>query len=443
MKVALFRRKASPYLWLRFTCADHPKADRRGRVFLSTRTADRAAAKAQAADFELLLETRRRGKLNETLFRQLVAGDPTLVSKPLSEWFTEIADEEAALVRRHVEATDPTDARKRGGLAPQTARRYARLRRYLIDHLTAPRATGTPQINVAQSSAISAKSPTNPAEHRVIVCNLTVADIDLAACQGWKQWMRAHYATGTYRVARVHLSGLWDRAVAVKWCERNPWRDRSLRPAKDPKRAWPILNTEQRHRLLALPDDDWRHRALKVMLLTGCRPSDLCGLRRGDVELERGRLRFLQPKTGEVKYVPIAPSLRLSLEAQLASHQGEWMFPKITRTQILDRFEIADPGATSQEETAQQAQKCPILSFRQSERAWLDTTLGRLMRKLGLPTPYCLRRTFATALLDAGTNKRNVQRWLGHKDSKITDLYDQGSGVDAAGALAIDEALGG
>ena len=66
--------------------------------------------------------------------------------------------------------------------------------------------------------------------------------------------------------------------------------------------------------------------AIRLLALTGCRRSEVLGLRREDVALEAAELRLPDSKTG-ARAVPLPPQAVELLSGLLGTHDGPWVIP--------------------------------------------------------------------------------------------------------------------
>jgi site-specific recombinase XerD len=167
------------------------------------------------------------------------------------------------------------------------------------------------------------------------------------------------------------------------------------RPRKE-SRLPTVLSQEEVARILG-KTRNLKHRALLMLLYSsGLRVGELVRLRPEDVDPDRGLLRVRAGKGAKDRYTLLA---RRAVEALALYREaypvGRWLFPGGRR----DRH----------------------LTTRSVQRI-----VERSARAAGIRkhvTPHTLRHSFATHLLEGGTNLRIIQELLGHQSTRTTQVY--------------------
>jgi site-specific recombinase XerD len=170
--------------------------------------------------------------------------------------------------------------------------------------------------------------------------------------------------------------------------------------ARTPKRLPTVLCADELRRLFEVARDV-KHKALLMTLYgAGLRISEALALKAGDID---GRRMLIHVRLG--KGTGGGKDRMVKLSAQLlavlrdywrARRPGEWLFPQ-----------CGDPHKPMESGTAQRM-------------------VTRLARRAGIGrrvTPHTLRHSYATHLLDGGTDLRTIQLLLGHRNLKTTSLY--------------------
>jgi site-specific recombinase XerD len=215
-------------------------------------------------------------------------------------------------------------------------------------------------------------------------------------------------ARGTYIVYLAALRHLYH--VTLKrpgWLKGLP---RTNREHKLPV----VLSQEEAQRLFAVVKN-LKHKAiLMVAYDSGLRLSELLNLRVEDIDSERMVIRVRCGKGQKDRYARLTPQLLEVLREYWKAYRPQtWLFPGEKPDQ---RYNIATPGRI----------------------------LQKLCRKAAIAkrvTMHTLRHSFATHLLEAGTNLRIIQTFLGHGSLRTTALYTHVSVEDLRNAPSTLEML--
>jgi integrase/recombinase XerC len=151
---------------------------------------------------------------------------------------------------------------------------------------------------------------------------------------------------------------------------------------------------------------------LALFAYAGLRRSELLGLDLDDVDLERRLIRVRRAKGGRQRVVPIHPGLVGPFEEYLAARSPRGWEPALflgVQGRRLSPTILAN-------------------TFRR-----YATAAGVSERKR--VTPHTLRHVFATELLGAGANLRQIQELLGHKHLDSTQRYTRVHAHQLRGAV--------
>ena len=169
-------------------------------------------------------------------------------------------------------------------------------------------------------------------------------------------------------------------------------------PRAKQKKALPkVLSEEEVKRFLAALRDP-KHRAIAFVLYSaGLRVSEAARLKVVDIDSDRGQIHVRQGKGRKDRYVMLSPVvLGVLREYARVERPYDWLFPAGHRR---DRHITT---RTIQREVT-----------RAAERAGIEKRV----------TPHMLRHSFATHLLEAGTDLRYIQELLGHTKIATTVRY--------------------
>jgi len=169
---------------------------------------------------------------------------------------------------------------------------------------------------------------------------------------------------------------------------------------KREKRLPTVLSQDEVQQLIEAASNLYHRALLMTLYSTGMRRAEVTGLRVTDIDSKRMLVRVRHGKWGRDRDVPLSPVLLETLrEYYRWMKPRTYLFPGTKKGRRRDK-PISPKGAW-------------IACREAAERAGLDKRVS----------PHTLRHSFATHLLEEGTDLRTIQVLLGHSDLSHTTVY--------------------
>jgi len=177
---------------------------------------------------------------------------------------------------------------------------------------------------------------------------------------------------------------------------RVPFELDDLPFVKRPK-TLPCTLMEKEVAALLRAEPNLKHRVVLMTLYSGgLRLQEALQLRLADIDKAGMRIRIRAGKGGRDRYVMLSPTLLSALQDYFKQYRPEkWLFYGQSKSDPL------------QPRTIQKVIKAAALA-------------AKIRKNV---TPHVLRHSFATHLLERGTNLRYIQELLGHSSIKTTMIY--------------------
>ena len=231
-----------------------------------------------------------------------------------------------------------------------------------------------------------------------------------------ERYIAAKLRTLAPKTVRNHLNtmhSLFEIGQRLGWCVGNPVKLADRPVIKQTETRIKFVDQPELDKLLALPYPDDAFGGIEPTLyltaaMTGLRQGELLGLRWRDVDLTARKVRVVSPyvrgefndpkSEGSGRSVPLARRVADALAAlrdrSVYAHDSDLVFCHPESGKPLDRSKL-------------------VRRFKQA------ITIAEV-RPI---TFHELRHTFGTRMAAAGVPLRTLQHWMGHADTKTTQVY--------------------
>jgi site-specific recombinase XerD len=218
-------------------------------------------------------------------------------------------------------------------------------------------------------------------------------DLGADEVREWVDRLTTRSKIGPQRV-RQHMAALKFLYTKTLW---KPEAVSFLSWPSDPLKLPTVLAVDEVERLLGCLECPKFRVLFITVYATGLRLGEACRLETRDIDAARGVIHVRQAKGNKDRFVMLSPRLLAILRAYWAAERpaAPWLFAS------------SSPGFHLNPDTARSAMK-------------LAASKAGLAKRV---TPHALRHSFATHLLESGTDLRVIQVLLGHSTIKTTTRY--------------------
>ncbi len=166
-----------------------------------------------------------------------------------------------------------------------------------------------------------------------------------------------------------------------------------------PRREYKLPNvlSKEEVRLILNAHSNVKHKTMLSLIYScGLRRSELLNLKPTDIDSKRNIIVIKQAKGKKDRIVPLSPKILIMLRDYYTTHKPKtWLFEGQNKNEKYD------------------------------ERS-LSNVLKQALLKVNITKPvslHWLRHSYATHLLESGTDLRYIQELLGHNSSRTTEIY--------------------
>lgn len=178
---------------------------------------------------------------------------------------------------------------------------------------------------------------------------------------------------------------------------KKDWNIEEVPYQRKPRKLPEILSAEKVTALFTSVEN-LKHRALLMTVYAGgLRAGEVIHLKVSDIDSQRMVIRIDQGKGRKDRYVMLSPKLLEVLRAYWKTcRPHSWLFPTERNSEKpLSRYAVG----------------------------WIVEKAQKAARITGRVYPHLLRHCFATHLLEQGANLRVIQKLLGHRSLRSTEIY--------------------